>query len=179
LCVQNLTFVDAISKNEDEYDGGGAIWVRGGRFKAINTRFFNNVCADEGPDVGGAGIRVFSQYDGLPVYIVNSTFGGSPELGNTCSNGGALSSIGVTWRIINSSFSYNNAIGEGANPPESGSPGGGSGGASYNDGNEMTLSICGSLIEHNTVNAHGSAIFFISNNKTGDVILEESIIREN
>lgn len=179
LTVQNITFVDANSKNEDEYDGGGAIWVRGGRFKAINTRFFNNVCADEGPDVGGAGIRVFSQYDGLPVYIVNSTFGGSPELGNTCSNGGALSSIGVTWRIINSSFSYNNAIGEGANPPESGSPGGGSGGAIYNDGNEMTLSICGSLIEHNTVNAHGSAIFFISNNKTGDVILEESIIREN
>jgi hypothetical protein len=23
----------------------------------INTRFFNNVCADDGPDVGGAGVR--------------------------------------------------------------------------------------------------------------------------
>jgi hypothetical protein len=179
LTVQNLTFIDANSKNEDEYDGGGAIWVRGGRFKAVNTRFFNNVCADEGPDVGGAAIRVFSQYDGLPVYIVNSTFGGSEELGNTCSNGGALSSIGVSWRIINSSFSYNRAIGEGANPAQSGTPGGGSGGAIYNDGNEMTLAICGSLIERNTVNTHGSAIFFISNNKTGDVIVEDSVIRDN
>lgn len=179
LTVQNLTFVDANSKNEKEYDGGGAIWVRGGRFKAINTRFFNNLCADEGPDVGGGAIRVFDQFDGLPVYVVNSTFGGSEELGNTCSNGGALSSIGVSWRILNSAFSYNNAIGEGANPAQEGTPGGGSGGAIYNDGNTMTLAICGSLIEKNTVNAHGSAIFFISNNKTGDMIIEDSTIRDN
>jgi hypothetical protein len=29
LTVQNLTFIDGNSKNELEYDGGGAIWVRG------------------------------------------------------------------------------------------------------------------------------------------------------
>jgi hypothetical protein len=34
LTVQNLTFVDGNSTNETEYDGGGAVWVRGGRFKA-------------------------------------------------------------------------------------------------------------------------------------------------
>ncbi len=61
LSVQNLTFIDGNSKNETEFAGGGAIYASGGRFKVINSRFFNNVCADDGPDVGGAGIRVFQQ----------------------------------------------------------------------------------------------------------------------
>jgi len=179
LTVQNLTFVDANSKSEEEYDGGGAIWVRGGRFKLVNTRFFNNVCADEGPDVGGAGVRVFSQYQGNPVYVVNSTFGGADGFGNTCSNGGGISSIGVSWTIINSLFSYNHAIGEGGNPAESGTPGGGSGGAIYNDGTTMTLSLCGTLIEHNDVRAYGSAIFFVSNDHSGTIHIERSTIRQN
>jgi hypothetical protein len=179
LTVQNLTFVDANSKSEAEYDGGGAIWVRGGRFKLVNTRFFNNVCADEGPDVGGAGVSVFSQYQGNPVYVVNSTFGGADGFGNTCSNGGGLSSIGVSWTIINSLFSYNHAIGEGGNPAESGTPGGGSGGAIYNDGTTMTLSLCGTLIEHNDVRAYGSAIFFVSNDHSGTIHIERSTIRQN
>ena len=33
------------------------------------------------------------------------------------------------------------AIGDGANPAESGTPGGGSGGAIYNDGNTFTLTL--------------------------------------
>jgi hypothetical protein len=179
LTVQNITFVDGNSKSESEYDGGGAIWVRGGLFKAVNTRFFNNVCADTGPDVGGAGIRVFDMYNDRPAYIVNSTFGGSEELGNSCSNGGGISSIGVSWTILNSVFSHNSAVGNGANPAQAGTPGGGSGGAIYNDGNEMTLTLCGTKIENNRVNAHGSAIFFISNNHTGDIVLEDTVIRNN
>jgi len=179
LTVQNLTFVDADSKNENVYDGGGAIWVRGGRFKVVNCRFFNNVCADEGPDLGGAGIRVFSQYEGLPVYVVNSKFGGGQGSGNTCSNGGGLSSIGVSWTIINSSFSYNHAIGNGGNPPFPGTPGGGSGGAIYNDGNTMTLSICGTRIEHNDVTTHGSAIFFVSNDHSGNILIDRSVVTGN
>ena len=179
LTVQNLTFIDASSKSETEYDGGGAIWVRGGRFKLINSRFFNNECADTGPDVGGAGVRVFSQYNGLPVYVVNSTFGGDVGFGNTCSNGGGISSIGVSWTIINSLFSHNHAIGNGGNPAQDGTPGGGSGGAIYNDGNTMTLSLCGTLIEHNEVVQHGSAIFFVTNNHTGDIHIEDSTITNN
>ena len=174
LTVQNITFIDGNSKSETEYDGGGAIWVRGGRFKVINSRFFNNVCADSGQDVGGAGIRVFSQYNGLPVYVVNSTFGGKDGYGNTCSNGGGISSIGVSWTIINSLFSHNRAIGTGGNPGN-----GGSGGAIYNDGNEMTLSLCGTRIEYNQVNAFGSAIFFVSNNHTGDIKIDRSNITNN
>ncbi len=179
LTVQNITFVDGNSKNETENDGGGAIWARGGRLKIVNTRFFNNVCADTGPDVGGAGVRVFDQYEDLPVYVVNTTFGGADGFGNTCSNGGGISSIGVSWSIYNSLFSHNRAIGNGGNPAEGGTPGGGSGGAIYNDGNEMTLSLCGVAIRDNEVVQHGSAIFFVTNNHTGDIRVDSSVITNN
>ncbi|WP_171440177.1 hypothetical protein [Myxococcus xanthus] len=179
LTLQNLTFVDASSRMEAEYDGGGAVWVRGGRLKVINSRFFNNVCADVGPDVGGAALRVFSQHRNQPVYVVNTTFGGKAGYGGACSNGGGISSIGVSWTIINSLFSHNRAVGHGANPARPGTPGGGSGGAIYNDGNTMTLSLCGTRIEHNEVNAHGSAIFFVSNDHSGDIRIDRSVIRNN
>ncbi len=179
LTLQNLTFINANSEDETVYDGGGAIWVRGGRFKIVNCRFFNNVCEDVGPDLGGAAVRVFSQYNGLPVYVVNSPFGGGQGSGNTCSNGGGISSIGVSWTILNSIFSGNRAIGNGGNPAQPGTPGGGSGGAIYNDGNTMTLSICGTRIENNEVNAHGSAIFFVSNDHTGNIVIDRSVITNN
>ncbi|MDA8137041.1 MAG: hypothetical protein M0036_00195 [Desulfobacteraceae bacterium] len=179
LTVQNITFVNGNSSAETEYDGGGAIWARGGRFKAVNCRFFNNACAATGPDVGGAAIRVFSQYQGRPVYITHCTFGGAQGYGNVGSNGGAISSIGVSWTILNSLFSYNRAIGNGANPADPGTPGGGSGGAIYNDGNTMTLTIRGSLIEYNEVNEHGSAIFFVTNDHSGNIVIEDSVITNN
>lgn len=179
LTIQNLTFIDGNSRNETVYDGGGAVWVRGGRFKVVNSRFFNNVCADSGPDVGGAAVRVFSQYNGLPVYVVNSTFGGAPGYGNVGANGGGISSIGVSWAIYNSLFSHNRAIGNGGNPVQSGTPGGGSGGAIYNDGNTMTLALYGSDIRDNEVNSYGSAIFFISNDHTGTLHVEDSVISRN
>lgn len=179
LTIQNLTFVDGNSKGEDEYDGGGAIWARGGRLRLVNTRFFNNVCADEGPDVGGAGVRAFSQHGGQPIYVVNSTFGGAAGFGNTCSNGGGISSIGVSWSIYNSLFSHNRAIGRGGNPSQPNTPGGGSGGAIYNDGNEMTLSLCGVAIHDNEVVQHGASIFFVTNNHTGDIRIDRSMLRRN
>jgi hypothetical protein len=137
------------------------------------------VCADTGPDVGGAGIRAFEQYNNLPIYVVNSTFGGADGMGNTCSNGGGISSIGVSWTILNSLFSYNHAIGNGGNPAASGTAGGGSGGAIYNDGNTMTLSLCGTRIEHNQVDAFGSAIFFVSNDNSGNIAIDSSVITNN
>lgn len=179
LTVQNLTFVDGNSKSEGEYDGGGAIWVRGGRFKVVNCRFFNNVCASTGADLGGAAIRVLSQYEGRPVFVVNTTFGGAEGYGNVGANGGGISSIGVSWTILNSLFSHNRAIGNGGNPSQAGTPGGGSGGGIYNDGNTMTLSLCGTLLEKNEVNAHGSAIFFVTNDHSGNIRLENSVIRGN
>ena len=176
LTVQNLTFVDGNAKSEE--DGGGAIFVRGGRLKVVNSRFFNNVCHDVGPDVGGGAIRVFDQHEDRPVYVVNSTFGGE-GLGNVCSNGGALSSIGVSYTVINSALMNNRAIGFGANPQRGGTPGGGSGGAIYNDGNTFTLTVCGSLIADNTANEGGGAIFFVSNDRSGTLIIEDSVLQDN
>lgn len=180
LTVQNLTFVDGNSKAEpDETAGGGAIWVRGGQFKVVNSRFFNNACADTGPDVGGAGLRVFDQFEKRPVFVVNTTFGGAEGYGNRCANGGGLSSIGVSWTLLNSVFTHNEAVGNGGNPAQAGTPGGGSGGAIYNDGNTMTLSLCGTRIEHNTVKAYGSALFFVSNDHSGTLRITDSVIQEN
>jgi len=179
LTVQNLTFANGNSKSDTQYAGGGAIYASGGRLKVINSRFLNNVCADTGPDVGGGAIRAFEQYNNLPVYVVNSTFGGTDGAGNSGSNGGALSSIGVSWTVLNSMFSYNLAVGNGGNPAQSGTPGGGSGGAIYNDGDKMTLSLCGTRIEYNQVKAYGSAIFFVTNDHTGNITIDSSTITSN
>ena len=178
--MQNITFRNGRSTGTQTEDGGGAIFVRGGRFKVVNASFFGNRCAPTGPDIGGAAMQVFSQFDGLPVYVVKSTFGGAGDKRNACSNGGAISSIGVSWTIINSLFDGNRAIGNGANPPKSGTPGGGNGGAIYNDGNEMTLRVLGTRIVHNHSNHEGgSAIFFVSNDRTGDVVIKDSVLRDN
>jgi len=71
---------------------------------------------------------------------------GAEGYGNVGSNGGALSCIGVSWIIFNSLFSYNQAIGTGANSVFIGTPG--SGGALYNDGSTITFEFLGSKIQH-------------------------------
>jgi hypothetical protein len=180
LTVQNLTFVDGNARGQTtDGGGGGAIFVRGGRFKAINSRFFRNVCEDVGPDVGGAAIRVLDQAGGQPAYVVNSTFGGRDGYGNVCSNGGGLSGIGVSFTVLNSDLSYNRAIGYGANPQRGGTPGGGSGGAIYNDGNTFALQICGSRIASNLANEGGGAIFFVSNDLSGWLSITDSVLSAN
>jgi hypothetical protein len=178
LTVQNIAFDSGNHRDEGD-EGGGAIFASGGRFKAINSVFTRNRCHDVGPEVGGAAIRVFQQSEGLPAYVVNCTFGGSEALGNECSNGAGLSSIGVSWTVLNSLFTHNRAVGTGANPAQPGTPGGGNGGAIYNDGGEMTLRICGSVIEDNHANEGGGAILFVSNDRTGSLVIEDSLLRRN
>ena len=179
LTVQNLAFIDGYQPGTSDTDGGGAIFVRGGRFKIVNSVFVRNECAVSGPDVGGASVRVFSQYNNQPVYVVNSTFGGGPSFTNTCSNAGGISSIGVSWTVINSLFTYNETTGHGANPPQGGTPGGGSGAGIYMDGNEITLRVQGTRMEHNHAREGGGAIFFVSNNLTGHLIIQDSVLRAN
>ncbi len=184
LVVQNLTFVDGSAKGIPEGSnndgGGGAIHAQGGSLKVINCRFFNNVCDDLGSDVGGGAIRKLDYLiepgtgPARPVWVVNSTFGGKEGYGNSCANGGALSSIGVSWNIINSWFSDNTAVGRGANSGQ-----GGNGGAIYNDGNEIVLNITNSLIENNMANEGGSAVFFVSNDRSGSITITDSITRNN
>ena len=180
LVVQNLTFADGNSTGQlQEGGGGGAIFDRGGRLKVVNSRFVRNRCDPTGPDLGGAAIRALSQSHNLPVYIVASTFGGASGQGGVCSNGGALSSIQVSWVVLNCVMSYNNAIGHGANPARGGTPGGGSGGAIYNDGDNFTLRIAGALIENNHANEGGGAVFYVSNDRTGTMSIDGSTLRHN
>ncbi|HEU4732262.1 MAG TPA: hypothetical protein VFT22_30415 [Kofleriaceae bacterium] len=181
LTLQNLTLVDGnasgleMGNNEG---GGGAVYVRGGRFKILRSRFFGNVCDDLGSDVGGGAVRVLDFPTGgsvdRPVYIAGSTFGGAAELGNHCANGGAISSIGTSYTILNSLFTDNQAVGHGANSGE-----GGNGGAIYNDGNTYALDLCGDHLAHNHANEGGSAVFYVSNDKTGTFTIEGSRLDDN
>jgi polymorphic membrane protein len=175
LTVANLTFTHGNSTGEDfDGGGGGAIFVRGGRLRIEHSAFVANRCDPEGPDVGGGAVRVLSQYHGLPVAVIASRFAG-----NVCSNGGALSSIGVSWRVSDSRFTGNRAIGRGANPARPGTPGGGSGGAIYNDGDRFALSITGSRVTGNHATEGGGAIFFVSNNRTGTLAIADSVLQRN
>ena len=178
LTVQNMVFADGNSIGQKTNDsvggGGGAIFDRGGRLKVINSRFTGNRCDSTGPDLGGAAIRAIEQYQDLPVYVVNSTF-----TGGVCSNGSGLSSIQVSWTVLNSVFTGNSAIGNGANPARSGTPGGGSGGAIYLDGDDFTLSLDGTLIEDNKAKEGGGAVFFVSNDRTGSLKIHNSKLLHN
>lgn len=179
LTLQNLTLIGGNSSSDVEHLGGGAVFARGGRIKVVNSRFFGNECASTGPDLGGAALRVLSQFNDLPVFVTESTFGGADGFGNHCSNGGAISSIGVSWTITNSLFSFNSAVGAGGNPPQPGTQGGGNGGAIYNDGTLMALNICGTRIEQNHANEFGGSIFFVSNDNTGNIHIDQSVITNN
>ena len=184
LVVQNITFVDGNSTGIPEGTtngaGGGAIHAQGGSLKVVNARFFNNQCDPLGSDLGGGAIRKLDYLvapgagPARPVWIVNSTFGGKMGYGNSCANGGALSSIGVSWNILNSLFSFNTAVGHGAN-----SGMGGNGGAIYNDGNEIVMNLSGSVIEDCMANEGGSAIFFVSNDKSGSITIKDSLTQRN
>ena len=175
LTVQNITFAHGNSTG-DKFDGGGggAIFARGGQLKVVNSTFVGNRCDRTGPDLGGAAIRALSEYRNRPVYITRSTF-----KGGYCSNGGALSSIGVSWTVLNSLMMHNKAIGHGANPPRSGSPGGGSGGAIYNDGDTYHLVVSGTVIKFNHAREGGGAIFFVSNDRTGTLRISHSTLHDN
>jgi hypothetical protein len=175
LVVQNLTFTggDATGATYDG-GGGGAIFARGGRLKIVGSKFIANRCDPTGPDLGGAAVRALSQHDNQPVYVVASTF-----TDGVCSNGAALSSIGVSWSIFNSVFNDNRAIGLGANPARPGTSGGGSGGAVYADGDDFHVLLAGTSMTGNHAREGGGAVFFVSNDRSGILEIRSSTLRGN
>jgi hypothetical protein len=175
LVVRDLTFANGNATGET-YDGGGggAIFARGGRLRIVRSTFVGNRCDATGPDLGGGAVRALSQHDGRPVTVVRSVF-----RGGVCSNGAALSRIGVSWSIHNSTFIRNRAIGRGANPADPGTSGGGSGGAIYADGNDFRILISGTRMVRNHAREGGGAIFFVSNDRTGVLEIRSSTLRGN
>jgi hypothetical protein len=180
LVVQNMTLEDGYSPVQQTPGtpygggGGGAIYAEGGQLKVVDTRFVDNRCYNTGPDLGGAAIRAISQYSQSPIYITGDTF-----TGGVCSNGGALSSIGSNWDVINSVMTGNQAIGWGANPAKPHTLGGGSGGAIYNDGDNYNLTIEGSAIRDNTAREGGGAVFFVVDNNQGTLTIKDSTLYNN
>ena len=140
----------------------------------MRSTFTGNRCDRTGPDLGGGAVRALSQYHGEPVFVVGSTF-----RKGVCSNGAALSSIGVSWSILNSTFTGNRAVGRGANPSRSGTPGGGSGGAVYADGNRFRVLIAGTTMTGNRAREGGGAVFFVSNDRSGTLEIRSSTLRKN
>ncbi len=175
LVVRGMRFVAGSSTGETtDGGGGGAVFVRGGRLRIVDSVFVGNRCDRTGPDLGGAAVRVLDQHDDRPVVVRRSTF-----TGGRCSNGSALSSIGVSWRVVSSTFTDNVATGRGANPARSGTPGGGSGGAIYMDGNDIHLTVEDSTFTGNRAREGGGAIFFVSNDRSGTLTITGSRLTDN
>ncbi len=175
LVVRQMRFSDGNATGETtDGGGGGAIFVRGGRLKIVDSQFARNRCDRTGPDLGGGAVRVLDQYADRPVVVRRSSFAGG-----RCSNGSALSSIGVSWDIADSTFTGNRAVGRGANPARSGTPGGGSGGAIYMDGDDIHLVLEGSTLTGNRAREGGGAIFFVSNDRSGTLTIRGSRLVDN
>lgn len=174
LIVRNLTLARGWAKGRSAEDGGGAIFVRGGRFAAANVRFVKNRCAKVGPDVGGGALRIVLQQSGRPATVRRSTF-----VAGRCSNGGAISLLHADLRVRDSTFVGNRATGRGLNPARSGTPGGGSGGALYADGNRLRVRLTGVTMERNRGRSGPGAVFFVSNDRTGTLRIDRSVLRDN
>ncbi|HSU01690.1 MAG TPA: right-handed parallel beta-helix repeat-containing protein [Nocardioides sp.] len=175
LVVRGMGFEDGNSTGDrTDGGGGGAIFARGGRLRILDSTFADNRCDRTGPDLGGGAVRVLDQHRDRPVVVRRSTF-----TGGRCSNGSALSSIGVSWRISGSTFTDNQALGRGANPARPGTPGGGSGGAIYVDGNDIHLAVEDSTITGNHAREGGGAIFFVSNDRSGTLTIRGSELTDN
>jgi hypothetical protein len=178
LVVQNMRFADGYAGTRQvgaasDY-GGGAIFARGGHLTVVNSAFTGNGCYQYGPDLGGGAIRAYGMDMSTPVYITDDTFGG-----NTCSNGGALSGLYANFVVINSLLTGNEAIGWGQNPAAAGTPGGGSGGAIYTDGDTYDLIIDGTVIHDNSAREGGGGIFCVVNNDHGALTIKHSALYHN
>lgn len=179
LTLQRITLADGNSTAQtygQGAEGGGLLFVRGGQVRLINSRFFGGRTETTGPDLGGGAVRLVGTQSAL---VVGSTFGGRVDLGNQSSNGGALSTLGASLSIYNTEVSHNQALGNGANPARSGTPGGGSGGALYQDGNAFALMLCGVTFNNNRAPEGGSAVFHVSNDRTSTVTVRDSVFAQH
>jgi hypothetical protein len=165
---------------------GGALYMRDGNLTVIDCTFSRNQAAPRGPDTGGGAIYITGSKHGA--FIVGSVF-----TNNSAANAGALGGLFATLEIYNSVFRDNHATGDGANSNdpskcdainngqnEVGS--GGNGGAIYQDGGSATnVFLCGIDVENNAAGtgAFGGGVFMTSNDFTGTITVQDSIITGN
>ena len=147
LIVQNLAFEDgysAVRQTATSFYGGGAIyakvasskWSTPGSSATAATRVVRTSAA-----------RRSARW---PSGAIGPSTSPATRSAVAVFNGGALSSIDVNWDVFNSLMINNRAVGFGANPAQSGTAGGGSGGAIYTDGDNYNVLIAGTVIRRNS-----------------------------
>lgn len=170
LTVQNLTLRDGSTASlpGTTTDNGGAAIYRGafGTLNVIDSYFFDNVGPATGQDVAGGAIYSFGS--------TTTTIVGCVFQNNRCSSGGALGNLFAHLDLVNSILDGNTATGTGGNPGN-----GGNGGAIYSDGNDQSMSVCGSVLSNNTANARGGGFMRVSNNGVGPMTFDRSTIHGN
>jgi hypothetical protein len=164
---------------------GGALYMRDGNLKVIDSIFTNNQAASLGPDTGGGAIYLLGSKNGA--LIVGSTFSN-----NVASNAGAVGALQAELDIYNSLFTNNTASGHDANnnqpalcsainngQNETGS--GGNGAAIYSDGQSVNVTLCGDAILNNAagVNAFGGGVFFTSDDFGGTLSIADTTMTGN
>jgi len=165
---------------------GGAVYMRDGGFRAVDVMFDSNAAAELGPDTAGGAVFVMGSLPG-------AYFSSCSITGNRASNGGGVGALFVSQFIYNSVLEYNSAVGSGANnvdpnqcavPNEAGVfqvGSGGNGGAVYNDGVGVDVTICGSRISDNRAGTFGAGVFFTSNDAShkGTLVIQDSVMYQN
>jgi hypothetical protein len=162
---------------------GGALFVRNGIVHILDSAFYDNTAATEGPDVGGGAIYV----TGVPEVVIS----GSIFKGNRGANGGAVGMLFANPDIYNSVFEDNSAEGIGQNSVEPGCPtfnheeqggAGGNAGAvvfdGLNDENNPYV-ICGSTFRNNAANELGGALFRTPNAGTREMQIDRCLFEGN
>ena len=163
---------------------GGALYVRNGTVRIIDSIFENNHAANLGPDTGGGAVYLLGC---KPAFIAGSTF-----RNNDGSNAGAVGALHTELNVLDSLFEDNAALGFGANSDdesqcsyinngqhEVGS--GGNGGSIYSDGVGVNVSLCGVQITGSRAGAFGAALFYTSNDpdNRGSLSIVDSTITGN
>jgi len=169
LTVQRLAFVRGSSagvSGDDTARGGGAIWVRGGSLRVIQSSLVDNHGPIVGQDVAGG--AVYNVGSGS-VTITDSAFSG-----NSASNGGAIGVLHADLIVANTVITGNAASGNGGNPGN-----GGNGGGIYSDGVDQVESLCGVRIEGNLGHAFGGGMFRVSNDGVGPMAIDRTSVLSN
>jgi hypothetical protein len=199
VTLQHLTFVNGKATptqaippapapcSQGWNDGeGGALYMRDGNLTVVDCTFSHNQAAPLGPDTGGGAIYLLGSKNGA--IIVGTVF-----TNNSASNAGGVGALFGQLAIYNSLFQGNVATGNGGNNDqpslcsainndqnETGS--GGNGAAIYQDGGNATnVILCGDDIVNNSagVNAFGGGVFMTSNDFTGTISVQDSIVTGN
>ncbi len=198
ITVQNITLADGDSTNSTNGPwsdtGGGAISQLGAAGSRLSNRYSCAIAARPTALISAGAPSGYmpsiptrpKSSDGSESRLTanirstscRSTFG-APAGRAAIARRGAISGLRTPITVLNSLISYNNAIGCCSNPAWSGTPGGGSGGAIYTDGEQYDLNIAGTIMEYNTAKAGGSAIDYVSNDETGHLRVTNSISRNN